>query len=359
MDGTGPLLAKALVNVVGHLADGTPIKAVALRNRYGTSATILTFGGTLQSLRAQDRDGRFADIVLGHRDPSAYWQAPSAYLGSTIGRFANRIDGGRLVLDGQVHKLQANEGAHALHGGEHGFHARLWTIETIAPDQASVTLGVVSPDGDSGHRGTMTVKATWTLDDDNALTITFEATTTRPTVVNLTNHAFFNLAGSGSALDQVLTLHADAYTPIREGLIPTGEIHPLAGTAFDFRQPMAIRSRLHDIDDQLALAQGYDHNFVVRGERGTLRPAARLDHPVSGRRLEVWTTEPGIQFYSGNFLDGSLTGRDGHPIERGDGICLEPQTFPDAPNQPAFPSARLDPGDTYRHTLSFRLSVID
>lgn len=347
--------------IVGRTRDGNDIEALTLVNATGTTATVLTLGATLQRLVTRDRTDRFDDIVLGHDDPESYWRTPG-YMGVTVGRFANRISGGAFQLDGTTFPLAKNNGENHLHGGEDGFDRRLWTIESMDPVKPMFTLALVSPDHDGGYPGEMSVLSHWTLDDDNALTITFEATTTKPTIVNLTNHAFFNLGGTGSprpATEHLLTLFADSYTPVDTGQIPTGEIESVEGTPLDFRNPRRIADGLMGAGDneQIRIGQGYDHNMVVRGERGTLRPAARLHDPVSGRVLDVSTTERGLQFYSGNFLDGSLIGKAGRPMHQGDGICLEPQTFPDAPNQPGFPSARLDPGQTYRHTIRFRCSV--
>lgn len=352
---------KSSREIVGQTHDGKDIEALTLVNSTGFSVTVLTLGATLQRLMAADRNGRFDDIVLGHDDAESYWRTPG-YQGVTVGRFANRIRDGVFKLDDTPFSLATNNGKNHLHGGEDGFDRRLWTIDSIDPSSASVTLSLVSPDEDEGYPGELSVLSRWTLDDDDTLTIAFEATTTKPTIVNLTNHTFFNLCGTGSqrpATEQLLTLFADTYTPVDAGQIPTGEIASVEGTPFDFRSPRKIADGLMAADgnEQICIGHGYDHNMVIRGERGVMRPAARLHDPVSGRVLDVSTTEPGLQFYSGNFLDGSLIGKGGRPMQQGDGICLEPQTFPDAPNQPGFPSARLDPGQTYRHTIRFRCSA--
>lgn len=352
---------KSSREIVGQTHDGKDIEALTLVNSTGFSVTVLTLGATLQRLMAADRNGRFDDIVLGHDDAESYWRTPG-YQGVTVGRFANRIRDGVFKLDDTPFSLATNNGKNHLHGGEDGFDRRLWTIDSIDPSSASVTLSLVTPDEDEGYPGELSVLSRWTLDDDDTLTIAFEATTTKPTIVNLTNHAFFNLCGTSSqrpATEHLLTLFADTYTPVDAGQIPTGEIASVEGTPFDFRSPRKIADSLMAADgnEQICIGQGYDHNMVIRGERGVMRPAARLHDPVSGRVLDVSTTEPGLQFYSGNFLDGSLIGKGGRPMQQGDGICLEPQTFPDAPNQPGFPSARLDPGQTYRHTIRFRCSA--
>ncbi|RZJ00127.1 MAG: galactose mutarotase [Brevundimonas sp.] len=341
----------------GVTADGRAVDAFTLISPRGLRATILTLGATLQSLIAPDRDGRMGDIVLGHDAAEPYWRTP-AYLGVTVGRHANRIGHGGFVLDGAGFKLARNDGDHHLHGGDAGFDQRLWAVTAFDPP-GSLTLNLISEDGDEGYPGRLETTCRFTL-DDAGLTIFFEAKTDRATVVNLTNHAYFNLSGADgrSALDHALTLQADAFTPVDAGLIPTGEFRPVAGTPFDFREPTRIRDRVDEVsDDQIRRGHGYDHNFVVRGERGVLRPAARLDDPVSGRRLDVLTTEAGLQLYSGNHLNDALIGKGGRVLVRGDGVCLEPQAFPDAPNRPEFPSTRLDPDQTYRHALALRPST--
>lgn len=346
----------------GRLPDGTAIEAVTLSNGSGVSARIITYGATLQSLVAPDARGQGADIVLGHDTLDGYVQTPQ-YFGVTVGRYANRIAGAAFELDGQRYALAANNGPNALHGGVQGFDKVVWAIESVeSGPTASVTFKRVSPHGEEGYPGELTVRVTYALDERNALTIRYEATTDRATVVNLTNHSFFNLGGAvdgGDVMGHRLTIPAETYTPVDATLIPTGEFRPVAGTPFDFRTPQTVGARIRDgRDEQLRRGQGYDHNYVLAREASAQpRLAARLEDPASGRVLELLTTEPGVQFYSGNFLDGSVVGKGDRVYRQGDGLCLEPQKFPDTPNQPAFPSARLDPGQTYRHVSVFRLST--
>lgn len=346
----------------GTLQDGTLVEAVVLSNRAGVAARVLTYGATLQSLVAPDREGRPADVTLGYDTVADYEQFPN-YFGVTVGRFANRIAGGRFELDGVTHQLTRNDGANSLHGGTIGFDRRLWRIVALESGPvARVVMALDSPDGDQGYPGNLAVQVTYTLDEGGDLGILFEASTDAPTIVNMTNHALFNLAGVGAAqgaMDHWLMLPASRYTPVNEALIPTGELAPVAGTVFDFTQPRRIEDGLRDASDlQIVIGRGYDHNWVLdKGRTATPELAARLVHPASGRVLDVLTTEPGVQFYAGNFLDGTLTGKVGTVYRMGDGIALEPQTFPDAPNQSAFPSARIEPGRPYRHQMIYRMSV--
>lgn len=348
----------------GVTPDGTPVEAVTLGNADGIRARIIAYGATLQSLRLPDRAGRVDDVVLGYPTLDGYVTKPQ-YFGATVGRFANRIAGATFSLDGQSYSLAANNGPNSLHGGDRGFDKVVWTIADVTSGpEASVTLTYVSADGEEGYPGTLTTAVTYALTDDGTLTLRYEATTDKPTVVNLSHHSLFNLAGveSGrSVLGQRLMVDADAYLPVDAGLIPTGELRSVAGTPFDFRQSQQIGARIRDGSDaQLVIGRGYDHNFVLNG-RATATPslAARLEDPVSGRALELYTTEPGLQVYSGNFLDGTVAGKGNQIYRQGDGLALEPQKFPDAPNQPAFPSARLDPGDTYRQTSYYRFPLAD
>ena len=345
----------------GALDDGTVIEAVTLTNANGVSARVMTLGAVLQSLEVPDREGRSADIVLGYDTPAEYLANPQ-YFGATVGRYANRIAAGKFTLDGKGYTLATNDGPNHLHGGPLGFDKRVWRIVSVeSGPSASVTLGYRSPDGEEGYPGNLDVTATYTLDEQNQLTIEYRATTDAPTIVNVTNHSYFNLGGASgheTALDHVLTLHADRFTPVDKTLIPTGEVRPVAGTPFDFRQPTAIGARVRDAgDEQLRIGLGYDHNFVVDGEAGALRPAVRLEDPQSGRVMELLTTAPGVQFYSGNFLDATAIGKGGQMYRQGDGLCFEPQVFPDSPNQESFPSSRLDPGQTYRNTMVLRFSA--
>ena len=274
-----------------------------------------------------------------------------------VGRYANRIAGGRFSLDGQTYRLPVNEGPNTLHGGPRNFGKRLWRTEQS--DATSLTLTRLSPDGEEGFPGALAVRVRYSLPEDGVLRIDYAATTDRPTVLNLTNHSYFNLAGegTGSVLDHVVDLAADAFTPTDATQIPTGELRPVDGTPFDFRIPRRLQERIREGDPQLAIAKGYDHTFVLRGPAGTLRPAATCTDPWSGRRLDVWTSQPALQLYSGNNLDGTLIGPSGRLYRSGDGVCFETQAFPDAPNQPAFPSAVLRPGEAFAATTEFRFSV--
>jgi aldose 1-epimerase len=352
---------KAARVAAGKLRDGTEIEAVTLSNSQGITARILTYGATLQSLITPDDEGRLADIVLGYDDVASYEQHPN-YFGTTIGRYANRIAGGRFVLEGRSYQLPLNDGRTSLHGGGKGFDVQVWRIAAIdSGATARVVLTHRSPAGDSGYPGELDVTVTYSLDDAGSLTITFEAQTTAPTVVNLTHHAIFNLGGEGSAAGATghrLTIPAAAFTPVNADLIPTGELRPVTGSVFDFRQPRVIVDGLRDgHDEQIRFGRGYDHNFVLdKGLTSSPELVARLEDPSSGRVLEVLSTEPGLQLYTGNFLNGTLVGKSGHLYRMGDGIALEPQKFPDAPNQPAFPSARVDPGTPYRHVMAYRCS---
>ncbi len=353
--------AQATRAPAGTLADGTAVEAITLSNDRGVSARILTYGATLQSLLAPDCGGRVADVVLGSDDLASYVARPS-YFGVTVGRYANRIAGGRFSLDGATFQLPANDGRNSLHGGGRGFDKVVWRVVSLdSAPQPRVVLAHTSPDGDSGYPGRLDVTVTYALDAQGALAIRFDATTDRPTIVNLTNHAIFNLAGEGApggALDQLLTIPARAFTPVSADLIPTGELRPVVGTPFDFRAPRRLAQDIRDgRDEQLRFGRGYDHNFALdKGVTAAPELAARLEDPASGRVLELLTTEPGVQVYTGNFLDGTYAGKSGHIYRMGDGIALEPQKFPDAPNHPTFVSARVDPGRPYRHAMIYRLS---
>jgi aldose 1-epimerase len=347
----------------GKSPDGTEVEAITLTNAHGVSATVITYGATLQSLVAPDRAGKKADIALGYADAAAYVKNAS-YFGGTVGRFANRIGKGRFTLDGKTYQLALNNnGVAALHGGVKGFDKVIWkVVEVKKGPVASVTFGYLSPDGEEGYPGALTATATYALDEKNQLTVTYAATTDKPTIVNMSNHALFNLAGEGSsdgAMGNVLTIAADGYSPVDAELIPTGVTTPVAGTVFDFRTPRAVGDRIRDNSDaQIVAGRGYDHNYVLTGKSGaTLRFAARLSDPKSGRAMDILTDQPGIQFYAGNFIDGTTAGKSGKAYRQGDGIALEPQHFPDAPNKPQFASVRLDPGQTYKNTMVFKLTT--
>lgn len=345
----------------GTLADGRTVESVELANARGMSVRILALGGVVQQLLVPDRDGTAADVVLGYATAQQYLDQPQ-YFGATVGRYANRIAAGKFTLDGKQYQLETNDGPNHLHGGARGFDKVLWNVESVssgAPARAVLTY--TSVDGEGGYPGTLQVTATYTLADANELEIEYRATTDRPTIANITNHSYFNLAGETAHSDVFghrMTLFASQYTPVNDTLIPTGERRSVAGTPFDFRQPHAIGERIRNgSDSQLRIGRGYDHNYIVDGEPGQLRPAARVEDPQSGRVLELLASAPGVQFYSGNFLDATSVGKGRRVYRQGDGFCLEPQVFPDSPNRDDFPSARLNPGQTYVNTLLLRFSV--
>lgn len=353
--------ATAKRSTFGKLADGRDVGAVTLANGQGVSATILAWGATLQSVVMPDRHGKRADVALGYDNMSDYLAAPQ-YFGMAVGRFANRLALGRFTLDGKTYQTPVNNGANALHGGTTGFDKLLWDIVSVKEGPtASVTLKLVSPDGDMGYPGTLTVFATYSLDEQSHLKIEYTATTDKTTIVNITNHAYWNLSGEGSpngAMGHLLTIPAETYLPTDAGAIPTGEFRPVAGTVFDFRKPRAVGDRVRDASDQqIVFGRGYDHNWVVgRQVIPGEQLMARVEDPASGRSFELWSNQPGVQFYSGNFLDGTSHGKSKRIYRMGDTVVLEPQIFPDSPNQKGFPDARLEPGQTYRNVMTFRLS---
>lgn len=349
-------------SVFGHLPDGRAVEAVTLVNTAGMRATVIAHGATLQSVIVPDRDGHLADVTLGHATIAEYL-GQNAYFGSSVGRVANRIAGGRFRLDGAEYRVPCNNGPNALHGGPRGFDKALWIIEAIGEMPCPfVRLAHTSPDGDQGFPGTLNVTAEYTLSEDGALAITYRANADRSTLINMTNHAYWNLAGEGSAggaMDHVLTIPAEHFLPTDATAIPTGEFATVADTPFDFRGGRVIGERVRDTrHEQIRIGHGYDHNWVIgRTRAAEPRRLARLAHPASGRVLEVLSTEPGVQFYSGNFLDGSAVGKSGQAYLMGDGVALEPQMFPDTPNKPAFGSIRLDAGEEYCHRMIFAFSI--
>ncbi|HEX8527846.1 aldose epimerase family protein [Allosphingosinicella sp.] len=347
----------------GTLPDGRIVDSVTLTNDRGMTVRIVAFGAAIQALTVPDREGRPADVALGFPDLEAYL-TQSEYIGVTVGRVANRIALGRFALDGSTCQVPVNNGANSLHGGTPGFDKMLWDVVEVRSGPApSVTLGHVSPDGDQGFPGELTATAVYTLDQQtNTLSVEYRAATDRPTIVNLTSHAYWNLAGEGAeqgAMGHLLTIPGDHYLPTDPGAIPTGEFRPVAGTPFDFRTPAAVGTRVRDSsDEQIRLGKGYDHNWVIAREPSSgPRLLARVEEPHSGRVMEVHSNQPGIQFYSGNFLDGSTAGKAGRLYRQGDAVVLEPQMFPDTPNRPEFGSVRLEPGDTYRNLIQFRFSA--
>ena len=359
---SGTALAAEASRAPAGSANGTAVETITLKNGAGVSAKILTYGATLQSLSGPGKDGTIADVLLGYDDLKSYVDYPN-YFGVTVGRYANRIAGGKFTLDGKAYQLPLNDKVNTLHGGGKGFDKQVWKIVSIKSGPvATLVLSLTSMDGDSGYPGKLDTTVTYTLDESGNLGIAFDAKADKPTIVNMTNHAIFNLAGEGSpdgALGHMLTIPAKAYTPVDGALIPTGELKPVAGGVFDFRKARRVADGIRDgRDPQIVAGRGYDHNWALdKGVTKAPELAARLEDPVSGRVLEVLTTEPGVQFYAGNFLDGTLVGKSGHLYRMGDGIALEPQKFPDAPNKPTFVSARVDPGKPYHHAMVYRLSV--
>ena len=359
---TPALGAEASQSTFGKMPDGRSVPAVTLTNANGISAKVIALGATLQSVVMPDRDGKKADVALGYDNLSDYIDTPQ-YFGSTVGRFANRLAGGRFKLDGKTWQTPINNGANALHGGTLGFDKVLWEVTSVkSGPTASVTLRYVSPDGDQGYPGTMTVDAIYSLDDNNDLRIEYVATTDRPTIANITNHAYWNLSGEGSAngaMGHVVTIPAEHYLPTDSGAIPTGEYRPVAGTVFDFRKPTAIGDRVRDAsDEQIVFGRGYDHNWVI-GRKVTAEQhlMARVEDPASGRGFELWSNQPGLQMYSGNFFDATSHGKSKKIYRMGDALVMEPQIFPDAPNQKNFPNARLAPGETYRNVMTYRFTT--
>ncbi len=337
----------------GAYSNGTPARIFTLSNGM-LQMEVLTYGARLISLLAPDRDGKVADVVLGYADGSAYL-TDDKFLGCTAGRFANRIAEGRFALDGKTYSLDINNGPNTLHGGAEGFHRRNWTAE---PTEDGVRLTLVSPDGDGGFPGTLTATVQIRLAGDS-IVLEYLATTDKPTVVNLTNHAYFNLAGEGfpSILDHRLVIHADRFLATDATGIPLGSPRAVAGTPFDFTEPHAMGERIGEENEQIRCGTGYDHTFVLHGPSGELKLAATVTHPASGRRLDIATTEPGVQFYSGNYLNGSGSGQSGRPYGRRSAFCLETQHFPDSPNRPEYPTTVLRPGEEFRSITTLKLSA--
>ena len=343
---------KMLQAPFGQMPDGAVVNQFTLTNANGMVAKIIDFGAIVTELHAPDRDGVLADVVLGFTTLEPYL-ADNPYFGALIGRYGNRIAGARFALDGDTFELDANDGANSLHGGVAGFHKVRWQAQ---PDQQGLTLHYTSVDGEMGFPGTLEVTVCYELTDDNELVMRCSAVTDRATPVNLTQHSYFNLAGGGDILAHELMIRADMFTPVDSALIPTGVLAPVAGTPFDFRSATPIGARIGDSDDQLSHGAGYDHNFVLDKLPARMGLAARVRDPASGRVLELFTEEPGVQFYSGNFLDGSLAGK-GRSYPHRSGFCLEPQHFPNSPNQPDFPDTILRPGERYLTESRFKFSV--
>ena len=342
----------------GTLPDGRPVTLYTLTNPSGLVVKVSDFGGIITEIHTPDRDGQLADIALGYDTLQPYTE-DSPYFGALIGRYGNRIANGQFELDGKPVQLSVNNDGNHLHGGTAGFDRKLWrAVPFQEGDSVGLTLMYRSADGEEGYPGNLDVTVVYELTAAGELVMAFDAVTDQATPVNLTQHAYFNLAGQGDILGHQLTIHADSFTPVSEKLIPTGELRPVEGTAFDFRQPSAIGARIGQDDEQLRFGKGYDHNFVLRKQAapGASLLAARVVEPVSGRVLELYTEEPGVQFYSGNFLDGSNVGK-GQAYQFRSGLCLEPQHFPNSPNTPAFPSTILRPGEEYATVSRFKFSV--
>jgi aldose 1-epimerase len=343
----------------GSTRDGKAVEMFTLTNANGIEIRAISYGGIITSLRTPDRSGQMADIVLGFDKLDGYVKdPPPPFFGAIIGRYGNRIARGQFTLDGKTYKLATNNGPNHLHGGNVGFDKVVWAAEPLR-DANGIAFTRTSGDGEEGYPGNLRVRVTYTLTDKNELVVDYTATTDKSTPVNLTQHSYFNLGGDGSGdiLGHQLTLNADRYTPVSDTLIPTGTLAPVQGTPFDFRKATPIGARINQDDPQLKNGKGYDHNWVLSRAASGLQLAAHVLEPKSGRTLEITTTEPGIQFYSGNFLDGTITGKGGHVYKHRSGFCLETQHFPDSPNQPSFPSTILKPGQEYRSRTVFTFGV--
>jgi aldose 1-epimerase len=339
----------------GKMPDGTAIEAYTLYNARGASAKLITYGATVAELHVPDRNGKMGDVVLGFDNLQSYL-GPHPHFGGAIGRYGNRIAKGKFTLDGKEYQLAINNAPNSLHGGPTGFDRRVWKAERFdVKDGAAVRFAYLSKDGEENFPGNLTVSVTYTLTNANEFKLEYSAETDKDTVVNLTNHSYFNLAGAGSGdvLKHALYLNADKYTPVDSTLIPTGEIASVANTPLDFRKPTAIGARIGELRE----IGGYDHNFVVNDAAGTLRIAARVSEPTSGRQMEVWTTEPGVQFYSAIHLDGSITGKGGLAYQKYGALCLETQHYPDSPNHPNFPSTVLKPGAKFHSETIYKFSA--
>ena len=349
----------------GNMPDGTPVKIYTLRNAKGAEARIMTYGGIVQKLVMPDKNGHYADVVNGFDTLDGYtnpkYVGACPYFGALIGRYGNRIGGGTFTLEGKTYTLPQNDHGNTLHGGLIGFDKVVWTVvkADVGPEGPRLVLSYLSKDGEQGFPGNLNVTATYTLTDDNALKLVFTATTDKPTVLNLTHHSYFNLAGQGNGdiLGYLVYINANQTTTVDSKLIPTGAFADVTGTPFDFRTPTAIGARINDPDKILQYGPGYDHNWVINKPLGQFGLMARVVDPASGRVMEVWSDQPGLQFYAGNFLDGTLTGKDGKVYQRRSAFCMEPQHYPDSPNHPNFPSTELKPGETYHNTIEYKFSV--
>jgi len=348
----------------GTTPDGQAVDIFTLHNSKSMEAKIMTYGGIVTSLQVPDKNGNFADIVQGFETLDGYtnpkYIAGCPYFGALIGRYGNRIGGGKFTLEGRTYTLPQNDHGNTLHGGLKGFDKVVWQVQDakVSEDGPELELTYLSKDGEEGFPGNLQVTATYTLTEDNALKLAFEATTDKPTVVNLTHHSYFNLSGQGSGdiLNEVVYINASQTTPVDSKLIPTGAFADVAGTPFDFRKPTAIGARINDPDTILQYGPGYDHNWVIDKPPGEFGLVARVADPASGRVMEVWSDQPGLQFYAGNFLDGTITGKDGKVYQRRFAFCMEPQHYPDSPNELNFPTTELKPGETYRNLIMYKFS---
>lgn len=352
---------KAMIekNVYGKLKDGTEIYIYTLKNDKGAEAKIINYGATVVSLTAPDRNGKYSDIVLGWENLQGYVNG-STYFGAIVGRYGNRIAKGKFTLDGKTYQLSVNDGVNTLHGGKIGFDKRVWKSEEVKSKLGSaVKFTYVSPDGEEGFPSTLTLSVTYTLTNSNELRLDYKATTDKTTILNPTHHSYFNLSGDFSKpiLDHILQINSDEFTPVDKGLIPTGVFEKVEGTPMDFRKPTAIGARINDNFEQLKIAGGYDHNFVLKNYNGKVREVADVYEPTTGRYMEVFTDQPGIQFYSGNFLNGTQIGKDSIAYPHRAGFCLETQHYPDSPNEPKWPSVVLKPGQTFHSTTIYKFSA--
>jgi len=341
--------------------EGSQVELFTLVNAKGAEAKIANYGGIVVSLKMPDRSGKYGDVVLGFDNLDGYTNAAYAksnpYFGALIGRYGNRIGKAKFAIAGKEYKLAANNGVNHLHGGVKGYDKVIWQARPIEGDEPALELKYLSKDGEESYPGNLDITAIYTLTNDNSLKVEFTATTDKETIANLTHHSYFNLAGKGDILGHEVMIHSNEYTPVDSTLIPTGKLVPVKGTPFDFNAPTTIGARIGDNNEQLKFGKGYDHNWVINKPAGDLGLMARVYEPASGRVLEVLSTEPGLQFYSGNFLDGTLTGTGGWVYQFRNGFCMEPQHYPDSPNKPNFPPVTLKPGDTYRNTIIYRFSA--
>ncbi|MFK7802151.1 MAG: aldose epimerase family protein [Anaerolineae bacterium] len=337
----------------GKLADGREASLYTLQNKSGMVVAVSDYGGTLVQIRVPDQDGQMGDVLLGH-DSVGEYEAYGVFMACLVGRYANRIAKGRFELDGVEYTLATNNAPNHLHGGPGGFHSKVWHVDAVS--DSAITLSISSPDGEEGFPGNVSVQVSYSVTEDNELKISYSATTDRPTVLNMTNHAYFNLAETGTVDDHQITIFADSMTPIDETSIPLGDFMPVDGTPFDLRRPMPIGVGRTADHEQIKIGNGFDHNFVINNRGDGLVPAATVSEPITGRVLEMFTTEPGVQFYTGNFLKSQM-GKRGEVYHPYTGFCLEAQKFPDSPNQPQFPSATLRPGEVYEQTTVYKFSV--